>query len=298
MGAKPRESGIHWDDLRLLLLVARGGSFLAAGREAEAATSTLSRRLARLERDVGTRLLERRSDGVRLTEAGQRLAQTAEALELQLTARLRDLPATARGLEGTIRVSTGDGFSAFLVRAIQSFGEKHPAVSFEVAVETRAADLVRREADLAIRTGSRREASLVYRPLGRLEYGLWASSAYLARRGVPRGEKDLAQHDFVGFAGPMERLPIIRWLRQRGVTRFAVRATSFGAFLEAARVGLGIAALPGELGKGLTRVVPQARPDPLPVHLVLHPEARRLPHVKAFAEHLVAAFPASEKRRA
>ncbi len=87
----------------------------------------------------------------------------------------------------------------------------------------------------------------------------------------------------------------MRWLRARGVTRFAFRATSFGAFLVAARAGLGVAALPGAVGDDLTRVLPRARLDPLPVALVTHPDARRLPHVRAFAEHLVRRFTAAAR---
>jgi DNA-binding transcriptional LysR family regulator len=75
-----------------------------------------------------------------------------------------------------------------------------------------------------------------------------------------------------------------------GVVRFAFRATMYGAFLVAARAGLGIAALPGAVGDGLECLLPRAKPDSLPVALVCHPEARRLPHVKAFADHLMRRF--------
>jgi DNA-binding transcriptional LysR family regulator len=290
MNANHLGGDLHWDDLRLLLAVARGGSLLAAGRQIDAATSTLSRRLTRLERRAGTPLLERRSDGARLTEAGRRLAEVAEDLDLRLGARLRDLPSATRALEGTIRVTAGDGFAEVLIAAIADFVERHPGVAFEAAIETRELDLGRREADLAIRTGGRREPSLIYRSLGTLGYGLYASPDYLARRGAPRSERDLAKHDVIGFAGPAERLPIVRWLRDRGVARFTFRATSYGAFLLAARAGLGIAALPGAVADGLRRVLSRAHPTPLPVALVCHPDARRLPHVRAFADHLARRF--------
>ncbi len=290
MHAKRDDGHVRWDDLKLLLAVARSGSLLAAAREAEAATSTLSRRLTALERATGVRLLERRNDGARLTEAGRRLVEVAEDLELRLAARLRDLPSTSRALEGTIRVTAGDGFAELVIGAIAEFAGRHPGVSFEVAVDARELDLRRREADVAIRTGTRREPSLIYRPLGRLPYGLYVAPAYAARRGLPRAEADLAKHDVLGFAGPAERLPIVGWFRARGVTRYAFRATSFTAFLVAARAGLGIAALPGPAPADLQRVLPRARPDALPVALVTHPDARRQPHVRAFSDHLAKRF--------
>jgi DNA-binding transcriptional LysR family regulator len=290
MDATRAPDAARWDDLRLLLTVARSGSFLAAARELDTATSTVSRRLGDFERHTGTRLLERRRDGARLTEAGHRLVAVAEEIELRLGAQVRDLRAATHTLAGTIRVTAGDGFADVLVATIASFRAEHPAVAFEVALDDRPIDLTRRAADLAIRTGTRREPALVYRRLGELPYGLYASERYAARRRLPRRERDLAAHDVLGFLGPAEQLPIMRWLRARGVARFAFRANGFTAFLAATRAGLGIAALPVMLGDGLVRVLPRARPAPLPVALVLHPETRRLPHVRAFADQVAARF--------
>ena len=286
MDAKPHID-VHWDDVRLLLAVARAASFLGAGRALGLATSTLSRRLARLEADVGRPLLERRNDGVRLTDAGRRLAETAERLEFDLRARLRELPADAEHLAGTIRVTAGDGFTDFLVGVIARFGEHHPDVRFELAIEARAFDIARREADLAVRTVHHRERSLVYRTLGTLSYGLFASPEYLDRRGLPRSLQALDRHAVLGFAAPLDQLPMMRWLAAQGVRRFAFCATTFGTLLAAARAGLGIAALPERLATELRPVLPRARPDPVTVYAVLHPDVRRLPHVRAFTESLV-----------
>jgi DNA-binding transcriptional LysR family regulator len=81
-------------------------------------------------------------------------------------------------------------------------------------------------------------------------------------------------------------VPFMRWLRAHGVARFAFRSTSFGALLAGARAGVGIAALPERTSAGLVRVLPRARPDPLPVWVASHVDARRLPAVRAFADHL------------
>jgi len=297
MQANPETRDLRWDDLRLLLAAARSGSFLAAGRSLGVATSTLSRGLARLEAAVGTRLLERRSDGVRATEAGRRLCDTAEALELQLGARVRELPARAREIAGTIRISATDVFADFLAETCAEFVERHPAVSFEVAFERRSVDLSRREADLALRFGPARESALVYQALGELPSGLYASAAYLHRHGVPRSLSALGRHRFVGFAPPLADVPLMRWLRRHGARRFAVRVTTFGALVAAARAGAGIAVLPDRIAESLERVLPRARPDPMKVHLVAHPDVRRLPHVRAFSDALRARFRESPDRR-
>jgi len=280
----------RWDDLRLLLAVARAGSFLAAGRELGLATSTVSRRLTVLESSVDSLLIERRVDGARLTEAGRRLAAAAADVELALGARLRELPGPAGRLAGVIRVTAGDGFSDFLAESIADFAEGHPEVSFDVMIDNRAVDLARREADVGIRTLHGREGSLVYLPLAPLAYGLFASPAYAARRGVPRSLRDLPRHPCIGLAASLERVPWMRWLRTHGVRRFAFRSTSFGAVLAAARAGLGLAALPERMSTGLVRVLPRARPDPLPVWLAAHVDARRQPAVRAFVDHLAMRF--------
>lgn len=297
MKAKPGAPDVRWDDLQLLLAAARSGSFLAAGRALDVATSTLSRGLARLEAAVGTRLLERRSDGVRLTDAGRRLRETAEALELQLGARLRELPAGAREIAGTIRISTGDAFADLLAETCADFTEHHPAVSFELAIEARRVDLSRREADLAIRTAQVREPALVYQMLDELPCSLYASTDYLRRHGAPRTLAALGRHRFVGFAPPLAEVPSMRWLSRHGARHFPVRVTTVGAQLAAARAGAGIAALQDRLADGLERILPRARPDPMKVHLVAHPDARRLAHVRAFAETLRERFRSEADRR-
>jgi DNA-binding transcriptional LysR family regulator len=280
----------RWDDLRLLLAVARSGSFTGAARATSLATSTLSRRLTALESTLGVALVERRSDGVRLTEAGRRLAATAEEVDLALRARVRDLPASSGALSGTIRVTAGDGFSDFLVESIARFRVTHSRVGFELALDERPLDLRRREADVAVRTVHGREGSLVYRSVGALPYGLFAGSRYVARHGVPRTARELARHDVLGLPTAHAGVAWMRWLTRHGASRFALRSSSFVALLGAARAGLGIAPLPLRLGTGLVRVLPRTVVDPLPTWIVSHPDARRVPAVRAFLDHLAQSF--------
>jgi DNA-binding transcriptional LysR family regulator len=288
--AKP---GARWDDLRLLLAVARRGSFLAGGRDLGLATSTLSRRITALEAAVGTALLERRADGARLTEAGRSLAEAAHDVELALGARMRDLSGTAGDrLAGVVRVTSGDGFADVVADAVARVVARHPDVSFELQIENRPADLARREADVAIRTMHGREGSLVYRSLGGLPYGLYAAPSYAARHGLPRTLRDLPRHACLGLPADFARVAWMRWLRAHGVARFVVRSTSFAAMLAAARAGVGIAALPERLGDGLVRVLPRVKPDPLPVWIASHVDARRRPAVRVFTDVLAERFAA------
>src|SRR6266542_3810388 len=188
MGAKRYDEGggLRWDDLRLLVTVVEQRSFLAAGRQLGLATSTLSRRLSALERETGHKLLERRHDGVRPTEAGQAVAEAARELDDRLAARLRALPGAGGALAGTVRLSCGDGFTAVVVEALTAFRRLHAGVTVELAVEPRLVDVAAGQADLALRTARTTEASLVYQQLGALAFGLYAAPEYLRVRGVPR----------------------------------------------------------------------------------------------------------------
>jgi DNA-binding transcriptional LysR family regulator len=187
-------------------------------------------------------------------------------------------------------VTAGDGFAELLGEAIAGFVTEHPDVSFDVLVENRPVDLPRREADVALRTLHGREGSLVYQSLGAVPYGLFAGPAYAARRGLPRTLRELPRHACVGLSAPLERVSWMRWLRANGVTRFTLRATGFALLLAAVRGGIGIAPLPERMADGLVRVLPRVRPDPLPVWIASHVDARRLPAVRAFVDYLVARF--------
>jgi DNA-binding transcriptional LysR family regulator len=286
MDATRSEQHANWDDLRILLAVAREGSFLAAARELSVVTSTISRRVTAMERQAKTALVERRTDGVSLTEAGHALSQLAERMEAGISAAYRDLAAAAQHLQGTIRITMGDGFADATVAAIASFNRSHPDIRFEVAVESRVASMTEHEADLALRTVDRQESTLIYRRLGELRYGLWAAKDYARRAGVPKTLGDVAAHQFIGFAAPLHRHPVMPWLASLGVQRWTLLCTTFGAQLAAARLGVGIAPLPNLSATDLIEVLPQKSAPSLTLYLVSSREALRKPHIRVFADAL------------
>lgn len=289
----PTPTGLlDWDDLRVLLSVVRRGSFLAAAGELGMAVSTVSRRVAQLERRTGQALVERRSDGAHVTPAGRELTELAQRMELDVAAALRGATSGAKALKGTIRLTVGDGFTRLLMDCVAAFSTRHPQVDFEFVVESRTVDLRKREADLAVRTVHKQEATLVYRHLGQLDYALWAAPSYASRHGLPQTVEELASHRVISFAPPLDRHPTVAWLRKLGVTRFAVSTTSYRSQFEAARLGLGVAALPRGGGRGLIEVLKGLSPSPLPLYLVAHPQALRRPEVRAFADEAVAALSA------
>lgn len=236
---------MQWDDLRVLLAVHRHGSHKRAARQLGVASTTIGRRLAALESALGTRLVLRTPDRVKVTAAGLVLVRHAERIEAEALEAERELAAADEKLEGSLRVTATDGIVHYvLLPALARFRSQHPLVTIDLRIETRVSDLSRREADVAVRLVRPKEPALIARRLGAIHWSLFASDAYLEHRGTPRSLAALAGHDFVGYDSSLE-LPETRWLeRAVGKPRYAVRATSTTAQALACAEGHGIALLP------------------------------------------------------
>jgi len=282
----PVHSGFHnlrgIEDLDCLMAVHREGSFLAAAGVLGVATSTVGRRVAALEQRLGLQLVERRTDGACLTSEGRAAVELGGRLGAQLQAGLRDLRHQAEHWSGVVRLTAGEGFADPVAAAVQRFRRQHPRVTFELALDARVLNLGDREADLALRTVDRREPTLIYRPLGALRYGLWASTRYVRRAGMPLDADTLQGHDVVRYQAPLHGHPAERWLAGLGGTP-SVTCNTHAAVVAAARAGAGVAALPDVSATGLVRVWPTVAGPRLPVYLVSDREAVRRPHVAAFA---------------
>ena len=275
MNASPRP--LQWDDLRLLLAVARQGSMLRASQRLGLAPSTLSRRLSALEAELGVRLVERGASGCWTTPQGARLVELATRTASELE-QIQD--SLAGRFTGSFTVSSGHGFTPLLSRVIARFQTEHPDCRVDLVVDTDFLRLSRGEADLALRTGTGDEPDLVYERLGAFRYGYFASAALAARLESP------GSAPFISFRPPLDRLPQPRAASAAGFRRIALRTNSFTAMLDATRAGVGVAALPRATASGLVEVFPEHPLPPQEVSLVSRASARGAPHLRAFAAFL------------
>lgn len=295
-----------WNDIRCFLAVARDGSTLAASRTLAINQTTVARRLAALEEALGLRLFERTPTGYRLSPAGTALLPAAEAMALEATGFLRQAEQQKRRISGAIRVTTTDILaSMILMPALGDFAMVHPEVEVQAVIDDRALDLLTGEADIAIRVGGpATDQELVVRRLASAHWGLYCSTSYAERRGMPENEIDMLGHPLLGFEGALDRAPIGHWLRARaGNAVFASRSNTLLTHLNAIRAGLGVGALPrieGDRHPDLSLCVPRIEAAEQAVWLVLRPEARGLKHVRAFvdflAERIIALRPLFEGR--
>jgi len=271
---------LSWDDLRVLLAVHREGSLLAAGRSLGLSTSTTGRRLDALEAATGSKLVHRTQSGTALEPAALRLVRLAEDLAHGLDAERRD-----QRTVNTLRVSVPDGMAAAVAQALLALRDEHPPMDIELVGENRLADLARREADIGVRLARSSSNVLVEKRLGALRFALYASPDYVRRHLPSRRLRraDAAAQCFVGLDRRWKGLPHEQWLLSLGAVRFPFRSSSMEALAEAARQGVGIAAMLEQDARtaGLVRLEADTAGPAQPFFLVYHRDLRTLPHVRA-----------------
>ena len=273
----------NWDDLRLLLAVSRRGSFLQAGQLLGIAASTVSRRLTQLEAALGELLVERGVEGCWLTSRGQSLVEVALAAEAGLRRQAAaDLSGVQTELYGSVLISAGEGFSSCVLEAASRFTSLHPRCSVELLVTADFHKVVRGVADIALRTAHLGEPSLIYRPIGKLAYGVFADAGYLKRfPGVT-----LATAVNIALLPPLDMLPQMRVAKAAGLDRAQISVNSFAVQLESVRQGMGVAVLPRILAKDLTELFQALELPDMEVYLVTRPQALKQAHIRCFFDIL------------
>lgn len=282
-------------DLRLFQAIVDHGGISAAARHLGREKSTVSRDLASLEARLGTRLLQRTTRRVSVTEAGMILLGYAR----RVTEELDNAAAAIQGLtdapRGLLRVTAPYAIIRFaLAPRLAKFQARHPQVTVAFDPTMQILDLVQEGFDLAIRIGELPASSLVARKLLDARLILVAAPAYVARHGFPVAPAELAQHQLIEL-GAEPRPGGWRLSRRDGealsiavAPRLAVADP--GVVIDLAMSGLGVAtvpdiyaAMPLRLG-GLVRILPDFDSGTRPIHAV-YPSRRQLaPKVSAFVD--------------
>lgn len=281
---------LPWDDVRALLALLRTNSLAGAGRRLGVDRSTMSRRVAALEKALGTKLFLRTRDGLRPAAAAERLRVHAERVEAEMLAFEQAATATGTRASGVVRVATTEAMGAFLVeQGLLDLRREHPDVIVEIIGGNRPVDIARGEAEIAMRLLPLKEAALKARCVARLGFGLYASPTYLKARGTPRDEAALEGHDVLLPSGELSQLPEAKWLMARPGARVAFRSSSMPALIAAAVAGHGLVVLTrswGDVEKQLDQVFPIEQLPRRPLWLVVHPDVAKRPEVRVVVDHL------------
>lgn len=274
-----------WNDLRYFLAVAREGSTLAAAKVLRVSQPTVQRRLAMLEKAIGRALVERHPTGYRLSELGRELLPKAERIEAEVASFKRHLNASGKEVTGTVRITYPEANIRLLKPVFDRLRARHPGLRIEVLVDDRALDLARGDADIALRGGAPRDATLIGRKLVDSPWLLYASRSYLERHGKPERPEDIASHALVAYAGPIAELQPARWLHLVAPhAPIGAYAQSVLGALSAIRSGAGLGLLPVHVGKVEPELLCAFAPQPEltePLTLLVHPDIRHAPRIRA-----------------
>ncbi len=282
----------NWDTFRYFLTVARCGSISAAAKILNESHPTIGRKIKDLEACLATQLLDRNSGGVSLTPSGKKVFAHVERIEHETKVVRHTLLGLDDKLEGRVVVAAPEGFgTAFLLPRLGILRERFPAIDVDLLLGSTKLNLVNRDADIAVRVGDPVHPSLVGRRIGEATFALYARKDYLARRGQPHSIADLIEHDIID--GAKELRGLAQSLRLRtiaGDARRAFRSDSVVAQLEAAKNGLGIAALPRYLAieqNDLQEVLPGALDVQEDLWVLTHRDLKEVARIRAVTDFLV-----------
>jgi len=266
-----------WNQVRAFLATAEEGSLSAGARALGLTQPTLSRQVAGLEADLGVTLFERGHRSMHLTESG--LALLEHVREMGEAATRVSLAATGRAelIDGHVSVTTTEGFAMqHLPAIVERVRERAPGIELEIIPANESLDLIRREADIAIRHARPEHGDLIAKRIGGTTGHFYGARQYLDRMGRPKVPADLANYDFIGFESPTRLLELFNGIGIP-VTRdhFKVYSTSGIVILTLMERGLGLSVMTKDIAEtrpALEQVLPSLPPFDVPVWLVTHRE--------------------------
>jgi len=291
---------ISWDDQRIFLAVLEAGSFSAAARRLAVTHPTVRSRIEALEKALGAVLFVRSTSGLMATDLAEALRQPAKAMADASLSFQREA-ASSEGISGIVRMSVPEIMGTEVMpKMLASLRTKYPDLKIELVLNDAVADLVTREVDLAIRTVTPAQNALVARKAATIPLGLFASSKYLERRGIPKTLSDLGKHDLIG---PDQNRADWSVAASLGLTScstgFVMKTDSHSAQIAAIRQGVGIGVIQTTLGDedpGLIRLLPDAPIEALSVWVVTHESLLKMRRIRVAFDHFVREFQNFKRR--
>jgi len=282
----------EWADIRLFLAILDRGSLVAAAESLDITQPTVGRRLAAMEGRFGTPLFVRSGRRMQLTDAGAGILESARRMEREMLAIERTLEIQSTSLCGEVTVSAAEGTGTdWLTPVLFDFHQLYPEIVLKVQIENRAVDLVRREADIALRMGRPTQGDLIARRLGTIGFGLYASRHYLDKAGTPTTIEDLADHKIVALDPAGTQINVERAFPTANKIpgNYTYLTNSPTAQMAAVRAGFGIGPLSHRwvaMNGDLVRVIPDYTATTLELWLVSHEELRHSARIRTVSDFI------------
>lgn len=276
---------MNWDHLRIFLAVHRAGSLRGASDELKVNHATVSRAITSLEEGLGTRIFDRSSGGLSLTEPGESLVEHAEEIERQTDNISRKILGLDASPSGEITVSLPPSFAqGFLAPILASFTIAYPDIKVKFIATNQVSNLARQEADISIRIGYEVEEDLVGRRLLTYVVGAFASPQYLLNHPNLKIGDGAGAH-WIGWGGDD-----LDWVKDSPFPNASLRHSLPEPFMqiEAAANHIGMILLPCFMGDADHRLVRIPNVEVKPnrsIWLLLHNDLRKTARVRAFVDH-------------
>jgi len=280
---------VNWDDLRVFLAVARSGSISSGAKLLDLQHSTVSRRMRKLEQNLGVRLFDKVPSGYALTTAGENLMQAASRMEREVLAVDGALSGKDLKPSGPLRVTAIDNMATtVLMPMFTGFSRRYPEVTLHVMISNSDVSLAQREADVAIRLTNTPPDTLIGKRVTGVSSSVYGSSEYIAQLRKQGGEPQWLGVECCGFHKS--------WTKQAcgdQPHRFYVDDTLLTQ--AALREGMGVSILPCFMGDPDPALARYTEPQPewdLGLWILLHPDLKNTARVLAFRDHMMEAMKA------
>jgi DNA-binding transcriptional LysR family regulator len=280
-----------WNLVQSFIAVASTGSLSAAARQLGSSQPTIGRHIGELERDLGIVLFRRGSAGYELTEKGAALFTKARTIGEDMDRFVLKATGTEENLTGSVRISVSEAMAAFVMpEMLARFATEEPDIEIELVASNQIDNLLRRDADIAIRMATPSQEELIARKVGDIKLSACASKPYLDRRGTPIKPEDLLSHDLIGEDRGDNYI--------RGFADFGYRVDRHAFHFRTdnqivmfhamcAGLGIGFAQLPLiKRTSVLQSVLPELPLPPLPVWLTMHKDVKTSPRIRRTADFL------------
>jgi DNA-binding transcriptional LysR family regulator len=284
-------SKFDWALMQSFLAALDAGSLLGAAKALQTSQPTVGRHIAELELQLETVLFERTGRGLRATPAAHAIAQSARAMESGAMEVERAIALGREEALGSVRITASQTVACELLPPIlAAMRLALPTIQVELVSSNEVSNLLRREADIAVRMVRPNQASLIMKKVGQIEIGAFAHTSYLTRRGTPRTLEEMLTHDLIG--GDKDD-SILRGMRRLGYDAsnelFALRSDDLNFQWQAVRAGAGIGFVSCYVAQRdplVQRLFPALQIPPLPVWLTVHREIRGNPRIRAAYDFL------------
>lgn len=287
----------QWELWRTFLAVVREGSLSGAARMLGMTQPTAGRHIDALETAIGVKLFTRSRDGLLPTALAETLVPHAETMALAAAKLVRTASGEQGQARGTVRIAASEMVGTFVLPAeLASLRHRHPAIEFELALSNRNDNLLRGEADIAVRMVRPEQEAVVARHVGTVRVGLFAHRSYTQLYGVPQTADELFEHSTIGIDRDEALLAGIK-VGGRNLTRdmFALRCDSDAAQMMALKAGLGIGGCHLVLAAqdpDLVRVLPETIEFGYEMWVAMHEDLQDTRRVRLIFDHLVGALSA------